>query len=361
MVDPKRLRREDLDKGEPVGFGVLGCGSVGPLHAEAVAGLEGARLIGVADIDGARSATVAERWHVESCRSLGQLLCLPGLDIVCVCTPSGTHAELGMEIAASGRHVVIEKPIDVSLDAARRLLAVCERSGVALSVISQHRFDPGITRTREALVEGHLGTPIFGEARAWWYRTQGYYDADNWRGTHALDGGALMNQGIHLVDLLLWLFGPVDGVFAQARTVAHEIEAEDLLTTTLRFRSGALGTISVSTAAYPGRAETLLVVTTKGTVELGAGEIVSWQLDTDTPLNDVAAPGDLGTAATGSRGLAVTSHRAQLAEVANAARSGRRPAVTGEDGLAALAVVRAAYESAATGVEIRPEPVSAST
>jgi len=361
MVDLQRTRRAALERGEPVGFGVLGCGSVAPLHAAAVAELEGARLVGVADIDNSRSARLAERFHVESCSSLSQLLGLPGLDVVCVCTPSGTHAELATQVAVSGHHVVIEKPIDVNLDAARQLLRACEKSGVTLSVISQHRFDPGVIRTREALLDGQAGTPIFGEARVWWYRTQGYYDADAWRGTHALDGGALMNQGIHLVDLLIWLLGPVDRVYARSRTVGHEIEAEDLLTATLTFASGALGTISVSTAAYPGRAETLLIVTSKGTIELRAGDIVSWQLDTDSPLDDVALPGDLGTAAIGSHGLAVTSHRAQLAQVRDAVRSGGRVAVTGEDGLAALAVVAAAYRSAASGVEIAPEQLSVTT
>lgn len=342
-------------EGDGIGFGIVGCGTIGPLHAEAIAGLPGAHLVGAADLQPERSADLTARWGGKACASLEELLGLADLDVVCVCTPSGLHGRHGEQVARSGRHVVVEKPVDVDPAAAQRLIDACEQAGVRLSVISQHRFDPAVRRVRDALAEGRLGDPLFCEGRAWWYRTQGYYDAGSWRGTHAMDGGALLNQGVHLVDLMLWMFGPARGVFARGATVAHDIEAEDLITATVQFDNGALGSLSVSTAAFPGRPETLLAVTSRGTVELHAGELASWQVEGGSPGDDGpgAAP-VLGNASLGSRGLAVTSHRAQLADVADAIRSGRQPAVTGEDGLAALSFVHAAYESLRVGAETSP-------
>lgn len=335
-----------------VGAGVLGCGSVGPLHAEALAGLEGVRLVGVADTRLGRAEALASRYGATACASLKELLALPGVDLVCVCTPSGTHGYLGAEIAAQGRHVVLEKPIDVSLEAADAVISACAQAGVVLSVISQHRFDAGVQALKTGLERGHLGKISLAEARAWWYRTQAYYDSDPWRGTAALDGGALMNQGVHLVDLLFHLLGPARSVFARTVTVAHRMECEDLALASVEFANGALGTLVVTTASYPGTPETLSVTGDKASVVLEAGSVVSWQVAEGAPYDLGPGAHHLPSAAVGSANLAVSAHRAQLQDVVDAVRYGRAPAVSGADGRRALRLVRAAYESASSGRQV---------
>lgn len=339
-----------------VGVGIVGCGSIGPLHAEAIGRVEGARLVAVADIRKDRAATLASRYGVSACASVEELLSQPGVDLVCVCTPSGTHGDLGAEVARAGRHVVIEKPIDVSLERADGAIVAADTAGVVLSVVSQHRFDAGVVALKEALCRGDLGKISLAEGRAWWYRTQAYYDSDSWRGTAALDGGALMNQGVHLVDLLLHLLGPVKSIFARAATVAHEIECEDLAIVSAEFRSGAFGSLAVTTASYPGAAETLGVTGSRASVVLEAGSVASWHVAEDSAYD--LGPGlSAGahhptSAASGSANLAVTAHRAQLQDVVDAVRFGRAPSVTGEDGRRALEFVLAAYESASSGREV---------
>lgn len=337
-----------------VGIGILGCGTIGPLHAEAAAGIAGARLVAVADERLERAEEVARHagGDVVARGDLPGLLAVPGVDLVCVCTPSGTHADLGCAIAEAGRHVVLEKPIDTDPRAAERVVATAARAGVVLSVIAQHRFDEGLSRLHRAIGAGELGEVVLGEGRAWWYRTQAYYDADAWRGTSDLDGGALSNQGVHLVDLLLWLLGPVDSVFARSRTAAHAMEAEDLIVASLRFASGALGALTVTTASYPGAPETIAVAGPEASVLVESGRVVSWRSARGAGDEDGTASPPAASAARGSRGLAVDAHRAQLQDVVDAVREARRPAVTGEDGRAALAVIAAAYASARSGGDV---------
>ena len=194
--------------------------------------------------------------------------------MVCVCVPSGLHAEVGVRAAKAGKHLVVEKPIDVTLAAADRLIEAARTAGVALTVISQHRFDPGLIELKRLLGEGALGRLVLGEASTKWYRTQAYYDSAGWRGTWAMDGGSLMNQGVHYVDLLRWCMGPVTEVTAVCTTQAHQIEAEDTALAIVRFGSGAVGTILSSTAAYPGFPQRLEITGTEGTVIIEDGRIV---------------------------------------------------------------------------------------
>lgn len=346
-----------MSRAAPLGVAVLGCGSIGPLHAEALAGVEGAHLAAVADIRPERARSLASRYGVTACSSVDELLALPEVDLVCVCTPSGTHGELGSQVARAGKHVVLEKPVEVSLKAADDVISACAAEGVVLSVISQHRFDAGVKALKEALRRGDLGPVVLAEARAWWYRAQTYYDSDAWRGTAQLDGGALMNQGIHLVDLLIHLLGPVSSVYARGRTAAHKMECEDLALVSIEFASGVLGDLCVTTASYPGTPETLAVTGSSATVVLEAGSVVSWQTDErftyDLGPGPHGAGPSMASAAAGSRNLAMTAHRAQLQDVVDAIAEGRPPAVTGEDGRKALELVRAAYDSFRSG-----QPVS---
>jgi UDP-N-acetyl-2-amino-2-deoxyglucuronate dehydrogenase len=253
---------------------------------------------------------------------------------------------------------VVEKPIDVTLAAADRLIEAARAAGVRLTVISQHRFDPGLVELKRLLGDGALGRLVLAEASTKWYRTQGYYDSAAWRGTWAMDGGSLMNQGVHYVDLLRWCMGPVTEVTAVCTTQAHQIEVEDTALAIVRFGSGAVGTILSSTAAFPGFPQRLEVTGTDGTVIIEDGRIVrrafGTQAGTDprTGPDDGAGPGAIGAAADPAA-IDVASHAAQIADLLAAIEEGRAPAVDGQAGRDALEIVCAVYESARTGRTVR--------
>ncbi|MGH3150683.1 MAG: Gfo/Idh/MocA family protein, partial [Streptosporangiaceae bacterium] len=296
---------------------------------------------------------------------LAALLARPDIEVVCVCVPSGLHAEVGIRAARAGKHLVVEKPIDVSLAAADRLIGAARAAGVALTVISQHRFDPGLAELRRLLDAGALGRLVLGEASTKWYRRQAYYDSAAWRGTYAMDGGSLMNQGVHYVDLLRWCLGPAAEVTAVCTTQAHQIEVEDTALAIVRFASGAVGTILSSTAAYPGFAQRLEITGTAGTVIVEDGQITRRALAAgDSQAAPAAGAGQPGTSAADPAGpdtgrpetaaadpaaLEVASHAAQLADLLAAVDSGGEPAVTGQDGRDTLEIVCAVYESSRTG------------
>ena len=344
------------------GFGIVGTGVIAAMHAAAIATLPRARLAAVTDVaDGAAAAFAAARGCAAE-PGLDQLLARPDVDVVCVCVPSGLHAEVGVRAARAGKHLVVEKPIDVTLVAADRLIEAARAAGVALTVISQHRFDPGLIELKRLLGDGALGRLVLAEASTKWYRTQAYYDSAEWRGTWAMDGGSLMNQGIHYVDLLRWCMGPVTEVTAVCATQAHQVEVEDTALAIVRFGSGAVGTIVSSTAAYPGFPQRLEITGTDGTVIVEDGRIVRRAFGpqaTASVSGDDADP-DAGAGVVGALGAAadpaaieVASHAAQIADLLAAVEEGRAPAVDGQAGRDALEIVRAVYESARTSAPVR--------
>jgi len=331
------------------GFGIAGTGIIASTHAQAVARLGNARLVAVTDVSADTAGRFAERHGCVAMPDLDALLARDDVDVVSVCVPSGLHAEIGIRAAAAGKHLVIEKPIDVTLAAADRLTEAAEAAGVKLTVISQHRFDPGLLELKNLAGTGALGRLLLGEASTKWYRSQAYYDSAAWRGTEALDGGSLMNQGIHYADLLLWAMGPVAEVTAFTATQAHAMEAEDVALALLTFRSGALGTLVSSTSVFPGFAQRLEITGTGGTIVVTDGQITSRGLagkDGHPP----GSAGDPAVAAGASTPLiGAASHAAQLADLLAAIDEGREPAVTGADGRACLELVLAVYEAARKG------------
>ena len=344
------------------GFAIVGCGVIAPFHARSITTLPNARLRAVVDVVPARAQQLASEFGAESAVDLRAVLDRADIDVVCVCLPSGLHAEVGTQIAAAGKHLVLEKPIDISLHAADRLIAACRAHGVKMTVISQHRFAPAVRRLREAVAAGRLGRPLLGDAVVKWYRSQQYYDTAGWRGTREMDGGgALLNQAVHYVDLLRWMMGPVDRVFGRCATAAHVIPVEDIALAVLTFHSGALGVIEATTAAYPGLPERLEVTGTEGTVIIEDDDIVVWEL-----LDERGDVGPSGTSAarhprpempaSPSLALRSTGHRAQLADLLESIETGRDPAVTGEAARKVLAIVLAVYASAETGHEVRLPP-----
>jgi predicted dehydrogenase len=332
------------------GFGIVGAGIIAAVHADAIAMLPDARLVAVTDVAAGAARDLAAARGCAAEPSLDDLLARRDVDVVCVCVPSGLHAEVGVRAAKAGKHLVVEKPIDVTLEAADRLIAAARQAGVALTVMSQHRFDPGVTKLKRLIDDGALGRLVLGEASTKWYRTQAYYDSAPWRGTWAMDGGALLNQGIHYVDLLRWCMGPVTEVTAVCTTAAHAVEVEDTALAIVRFASGAAGTIMATTAAYPGFPQRLEITGTDGTGTVEDGQLIRTALRAaGAAPSPGPAPGQQESAAADPGALDAAVHAAQLADLLAAVDEGREPAVSGASGREALEIVRAVYESSRAG------------
>lgn len=361
---------------EPIRFGVIGCGGIGPTHAGAIAQIAGARLVAVADSVPERAESVAAKYGADAVavrvyHDHRALIEDPELDAVCVCTPSGTHADIAIEALRTGRHVVVEKPMDVSPEACDRLIAAEDASGKVLTVISQHRFDPATILVKEAMESGRLGRLVLADASVKWWRTQGYYDSGDWRGTWALDGGgALMNQGIHTVDLLQWLAGGVSSVFAHTRTAAHErIEVEDIAVAVLTFANGAVGTLTATTAAWDGFPVRLDLFGTDGTAILEGDRLKTLRFKTGEEYqSEQAAAHALSVARGGTASvrdeaqsrLAAPAaadpglvwgdaHRAQIEDFLQAIRTGTKPLIDGRAGKKPVEIIAAVYASARSG------------
>jgi UDP-N-acetyl-2-amino-2-deoxyglucuronate dehydrogenase len=334
-------------------FAIVGCGVIAPMHAAALAGTDGAELAVVVDDVAEAAAHRGAEFGVEHTTDLDATLARDDIDAVAVCTPSGLHGAVGARAAGAGKQVLVEKPIDITLEAADRLIATARRAGVTLGVVSQQRWNPGVRQLQQLIRDGRLGRLVLGDAIIKWYRSQAYYDSGEWRGTWALDGGGcLMNQGVHYVDLLQWLMGPVETVVAHTRTATHErIEVEDVAQALLTFRGGAVGTLQGSTSVYPGLPERIEVAGTAGTAIITKGALTFCQLvdgSADAPAEpDEPEGGSTDPAAIGSR-----LHLAQYRDYVAAVREGRDPLVSGEEGRKPLEIILAVYESARTGAPV---------
>jgi UDP-N-acetyl-2-amino-2-deoxyglucuronate dehydrogenase len=347
----------------PLRFAVVGAGVIGTVHAHAITSLsESAELTCVVDVALDKAEALAAKYGAQSfSNDLAATLARKDIDAVTVCTPSGLHAEVAVAALDAGKHVVVEKPIDVSLAAADRILAAEARSGKVVTVISQHRFDRSTERVLEAVKNGALGTITSGIASHAWWRGQTYYDSGDWRGTWALDGGgAVMNQTVHTVNLLITAVGVPVEVFAYTGCLAHErIEVEDTAVAVLKFSSGALGMIHGTTAAYPGLDARLSVYGTKGSAVISDDELVFLH-ETHGNAAEIAMSDKTGTNqvtpefALGPDDVGLgKAHTAQLADFIQAVNTGGTPRVTTQDARTTLAVILGLYESAATGKPVR--------
>ncbi len=328
-----------------LGFGIIGCGLIANFHAQAIAKARGGTLVAVADVNYSRAEEFAGRNHVQACADYKELLALSAVEVVCICTPSGLHGPLVQEAAQAGKHVIVEKPLAISMDQGRAALAACKANHVKLAVISQLRFAPAMQKAKAALEEGKLGKPLLADAYMKYYRSQDYYDQSRWRGTWSMDGGgALMNQGIHGVDLLLWLMGPAVCVWGQAATMAREIEVEDTAIAAVRYASGAMGVIEGATSIYPGYSREIELHGTQGTIALEEEQIRRWDLAGE---EDKALLGE-GVVRSGARDPAAISadgHQRQIQDMISAIAEEREPLVSGVDGLRAVQLILAIYQS----------------
>jgi UDP-N-acetyl-2-amino-2-deoxyglucuronate dehydrogenase len=352
-------------------FAVLGCGVIGRVHATTITGLAPrAELVVVVDAQPERAASFAHEFGAEPATSLAAVLARSDVDAVAICTPSASHAKAAIAVLEAGKDVIVEKPLDISLPAALGVVAAQQRTGRTAMVISQHRHDDASVAVYHAIRTGQLGVLTSGVASVPWWRSDAYYDSGEWRGTVALDGGgALMNQAIHTLDLLVWFLGEPVEVFGWTGRLTHPtIEVEDTAVATIRFAAGALGVMHAATSAYPGLAARVQVHGNLGSAVVEgdrlryyrtshAGEPVGDYGTVDVVGETVPATptaGDSAAADVGNR-LAATSHTAQYEDFLDAVRDARPPLVTVAAAARTLAVVDAIYKSSATGSPVTIE------
>lgn len=337
------------------GFAVIGTGNISAAHIDAIEKLPNARLVGVMSRTPEQAEATAQPHGAKAYADLESLLTDEEIEVVCICTPSGAHRDPAIAAARAGRHVVIEKPLEVTTQRARDIIVAAEASGVKLATIFMSRFSDAHQLLKQTVKQGKLGRLLQGDASVKWYRSQEYYDSGAWRGTWALDGGgALMNQAIHQVDLLLWLMGPVKEVFAYAATLNHErLEVEDTLVAVLRYANGALGSITAATSLYPGQPKILDIHGEGGTVRVKDDGIALWQLASLTEDEQTAVLERFSAEGSGTfadpMAMSFENHRRQLEDFLHAIETDSTPMVDGHEGLRSVELVEAIYRSATSG------------
>ncbi len=338
------------------GFGIIGCGMVSDFHSAAISELEHGQLVAVSSRNADNVKRLTDKYDVEGYTDYTEMLKRLDLDIVCVCTPSGAHLEPAIAAAEAGKHVVVEKPLEITLQRCDEIIQACDEAGVQLCAIFNSRFTEGAELVKIAIENGRFGKLTLGDAYVKWYRSQEYYDSGGWRGTWNLDGGgALMNQSIHAIDLLQYFMGPVKSVQAFTDTLAHDrIEVEDVAVAALRFENGALGVIEGTTATYPGMFKKTEICGTKGTAVLEEEDIVKWEFDPEIPQdNEVrekfAQQTDSGGGASDPRAINHANHRRQMENLINGLENDASILVDGREGRKAVEIILAIYQSSREG------------
>src|SRR5438552_16671865 len=345
-------------------FGIIGCGVIGHIHAEAIATLPDAQLVAVVDTVLKPTQELMDEFHVTHYGNLQEMLAREQLDVVDVCTPSGMHGEHACQVMRAGVNVIVEKPMEVSRAAIEEMLRVQQETGVKLAVISQHRFDPDTIKVHDLVEAQAFGRLVLGNALIPWWRSQAYYDSGAWRGTWKLDGGGvLMNQSIHSIDLLQWLMGPVKSVCAYTDTLVHRMETEDVAVAILRFANGALGTIAATTGAYPGVTTRIEIFGDRGSAIIENDSLSYLHLARDEREEVGAYGAGAGkrtqraetadkSAAQDPAALAIRSHISQIADMMRAIRADSTPLLDGYGAKHPVEIILAIYESARTHQEV---------
>jgi UDP-N-acetyl-2-amino-2-deoxyglucuronate dehydrogenase len=342
----------------PIGFAIVGCGMIARFHVRALGEVPGARVAALVSRSPERARAMADELglscHLDS--DLAAVLARPDVDAVIVTTPSGAHLEPAIAAANAGKHVVVEKPLEITSRRCDRIIAACDANRVKLCTIFPSRFSDANRALKSAVDTGRFGRLTLGETTCKWWRSQQYYDEGGWKGTQALDGGgALMNQAIHNVDLLLWLMGPAVRVCGFTATLAHErIEVEDTAVACLQFANGALGVIQATTSVYPGLPKTVAIHGDRGTVVVEQEDVLRWELTPEVPEDRAvrdrfAARVNASGGASNPAAISHQGHARQLADFVAAVRNNTPPAVDGREGKRAVALIEAIYRSAATG------------
>ena len=317
-------------------YGIIGCRGFGTTHADAVVNTDGVELVAGANRGEEGAREFAETYDCAAYTDHVEMIRDADVDAVSVCTPSGTHADISIDAMEAGADVLCEKPLDTRAERMDRMIAAAEEHDATLAGVFHRRTGPGAQRAKRAVESGEIEELVFGDVAVKWHRTQGYYDGDEWRGTRELDGGVLMNQAIHGIDLLQWLAGGVERVNAVCRTVGRDVEVETAATVLLEFENGATGTIQASTVTYPQREVRIELDGEGGAVQLKNEEIAAFETTdgvVDVPDTE-SGPGSID---------------AIVADFVEALETGREPMIPARDARTAVDIVLAAYESSETG------------
>ena len=334
-----------------VRVGLVGCGRISKTHFDALRKVDGLTLTAVCDVDGGRAERAAEEQRVPAYGSLDEMLRAGDVDLVAICTPSGLHSAHGAAAARAGKHVVTEKPMSLTLAQADELVRACDEAGVQLFVVKQNRLNPPVQLLKRAVDKGRFGRIYMANVTVRWQRPQEYYDAEPWRGTWEFDGGAIMNQASHYVDLMQWLVGPVESILAKTATQGRRIEAEDSGIGILKFQSGALGVMEVNVLTYPKNLEgSITILGEKGSVKIGGtavNRVEHWMFadyDDDDKLVELAS--------TNPPNVYGFGHEGYYRNVVSVLRGEAKPETDGRAGRKSLEVILGIYESAKSGRDV---------
>ena len=343
-----------------IGIGIVGCGMIANFHAKAIADTKGAKLVACVDRNPDLASAFGEKQECRPHSTLESMLADPEVHAVSICTPSGVHLDPAVAAAEAGKHVIVEKPLEITTERCDQIIAACEKADVRLTVTFQSRFHESSKLMKKAVEANRFGKITMGDAYVKWYRSQEYYDSGAWRGTWALDGGgALMNQAIHSVDLLVWLMGPVEEISAMTATMTHErIEVEDVAVANLKFASGALGVIEATTTSFPGALKRIEISGSQGSAVLEEEDIKDWQFAEETDedeqiRNEMVGKTDSGGGAADPSAINHHGHTMVFEEFISSIIEQRPSFVDGHEGRRSVEVIQAIYESAKTGQRVK--------
>jgi UDP-N-acetyl-2-amino-2-deoxyglucuronate dehydrogenase len=338
-------------------FAIIGAGSIARTHAQAIAQIPEAKVTVICNRSEESGRALAATHGATWVANFEEAVRRPDVDVVDICTPSGLHLEPALAAAAAGKHLLVEKPLETTLARIDQMIAAAEAANVILAAVFQQRYTRGIEQAKAAVDSGRLGQMVLADAYVKWHRPQSYYDG-SWHGTWALDGGgALMNQSIHLIDLLQWVMGPVTTVFGHTATLAHdEMETEDTASALLTFGNGAMGVIQGATSSWPGDPARVELHGDRGAIIIEEGQIVKWKLADAEPGEEermLNLEKSTGSGASDPTAIGFELHRRQILDLVEAIHYKRPPAVTGAEGRKSVEIVRAIYHSATRGQLIR--------
>ena len=344
-----------------IGYAVLGLG-IGMAHVEGVLGSENAELVAVCDIDESKFEDVLEMCPtVRTYTDFEQLIRDKDIDIISVCLPSGMHADYAVRAMEAGKHVLIEKPLDITYEKALEIEKARARTGMKVGVVHQNRYNLNMYPIRDAIKDGKLGKIFLGTFAVKWYRDQNYYDRGGWRGTWEMDGGgSLINQSIHTLDIMRWLMGDVESVTSDMNIYNHKIDTEDFTASLIKFKNGATATFVSTTCAYPGISTEIMIYGTEGAIEADGDTIRSWKFkDDDGELDEDGEEEMLAKYGKGNRYASklhpevLYGHKYVVEDMILAVKEDREPAVLPTDALKSVRLVEAIYESAKTGKTVK--------
>jgi len=340
-----------------INFAIVGCGNIAPFHADAIEKIADAKLVAVCDKIAYNTERLTERYGATAYTDYAEMLKQDDIDVVNICLPSSMHEPFATQAAEAGKHVMVEKPLDITLEKCDSIISSCKKNNVKLSVFFPTRFKKSSIIIKQAIDDGRFGKITMADIQVKWYRNQAYYDAGGWRGTWKFDGGgALMNQSIHYIDQLQNFMGPVKSVYAYCDTLAYDIEVEDTAVAVLKFENGALGTIQGTTTAYPGLDVRLGISGVEGSVLLNGEALDIWDFKESTN-EDVAVKAKFqSTSSSGAKDptafLDSKGHQTQIEDMITAIKQDREPSVNGIEGRKSVEIISAIYQSARENKEV---------